>query len=243
MNLIIDIGNSRIKTAIFHQGKLTYSAMIQQTQFVPSVQKIHAEFPEIKDLLVSHVGKMEKGWEKFLQENFKFFKLSSATPLPFKNLYKTPNTLGLDRIGLVAAAYHKFPDKNVLIIDAGTCVTYDILNDQGAYLGGGISPGIQMRLKALHTFTDKLPLLEVAEKVDLIGKTTFDGMQTGTVMGTALEIDGFIAHYRETFKNLTVILTGGDGLLLSKTIKNSIFAPSNFLLEGLNAILEYNKTS
>lgn len=243
MNLIIDIGNSRIKTAVFQQGELKHSAVIDQNEFVPSIQKLHAEFPQIKDILVSHVGKMEEDWKKFLLENFNLFTFSSTTPLPFKNLYETPNTLGLDRIGLVAAAYHEFPDKNVLIIDAGSCVTYDFLNCQGEYLGGAISPGIQMRLKALHTFTEKLPLLEISEKVDFIGKTTFDSMQTGTVLGTSLEIDGFIAHYLETFKNLTVILTGGDGLLLSKSIKNSIFAPSNFLLEGLNAILEYNKTS
>lgn len=242
MNLIIDIGNSQIKTAVFHRGKLLHKEIIAGELFVSSIEKLRAEFPQLTDLLVSHVGKMDEEWGVFLQAHFKVLPFSATTPLPFKNLYASPSTLGLDRLGLVAAAHHKFPDKNVLIIDAGTCITYDFLNADGAYLGGAISPGLQLRLKAMHTFTENLPLLEATESPQFIGTSTTACMQSGAIRGASLEIDGFTALYRDKFQDLTVILTGGDRVLLSKTIKNSIFAPSNFLLEGLNCILEFNKT-
>lgn len=242
MNLIVDIGNSRIKAAVFLSDKMLYSEIIERNDFVAAIQQIQSKFPKIVDVLISYVGKMESNWETFIQENFKLLKFSSTTPLPFKNRYKTPNTLGSDRIGLVAAAQHKFPNKNVLVIDAGTCITYDFLNQDGEFIGGAISPGLQMRLKALHTFTETLPLLKPEEQTEFIGKDTFENIQIGTLTATSLEIDSFIALYTENFKNLTVILTGGDHLLLSNHIKNSIFASSNFLLEGLNSILEFNKT-
>lgn len=243
MNLVIDIGNSRIKLAVFQQGNIVHRAHIEREDFMSSLRQLKDDFPNATDLLVSHVGKMEQGWEEFLQENFRMTVFSHELRLPFKNLYETKTTLGLDRIALVAAAGHNFPNKNVLVIDAGTCITYDFLNEKREYFGGAISPGIQMRFKALHTFTEKLPLIEPDTKeVEYIGRSTASSIKSGVLLGAALEIDGFIALYQGNLENLTIILTGGDRLLLSKTIKNGIFAPSNFLLEGLNAILEFNKT-
>ncbi len=242
MNLVIDIGNSRIKLAVFRSWEMIYHDLIDRDDFIFTIKKLQHDFPEIENLLVSAVGKMEEGWQEFLENNFRTINFSNDLRLPFKNLYETKSTLGADRIALVAAAHHHFIGKNVLVIDAGTCITYDFLNQDGEYLGGAISPGINMRLKALHTFTEKLPLIVASGDSTFLGKSTEKAMRSGAVLGTALEIDGFIALYKKNFENLTVILTGGDRLLLSKTIKNSIFAPSNFLSEGLNVILEFNKT-
>ena len=134
-------------------------------------------------------------------------------------------------------------NKNVLVIDAGTCITYDFINSDNEYLGGVISPGLTMRARAMHEFTAKLPLVEVVEEEkSILGKTTQQCLKIGVVKATALEIDGFISEYKNNFQDLTVILTGGDRQILSKNVKNSIFAPSNFLLEGLNQILEFNKS-
>jgi type III pantothenate kinase len=149
--------------------------------------------------------------------------------------------LGIDRIALASAAVHLYINKNVLVIDAGTCITYDFINSENEYLGGAISPGISLRYKSLHTFTDKLPLLEANNSKLLIGNSTATSIHAGVVNGVLYEIDGFIEAYKNNYENLTVILTGGDAHFLRDTIKNDIFANSNFLLEGLNHILEYNK--
>ncbi|MCB0468082.1 MAG: type III pantothenate kinase, partial [Aequorivita sp.] len=134
-----------------------------------------------------------------------------------------------------------YAGKNVLVIDAGTCITYDFLNSKNEYMGGAISPGISLRYKALHTFTEKLPLLEATNPNLFVGNTTATSMHSGVVNGVLYEIDGYISMYRKNYDNLTVILTGGDAHFLRDSIKNDIFANSNFLLEGLNHILEYNE--
>ncbi|MGB8374634.1 MAG: type III pantothenate kinase, partial [Salegentibacter sp.] len=151
-------------------------------------------------------------------------------------------TLGKDRIALTAAACLQYPGENVLVIDAGTCVTYDFKSEREEYLGGAISPGLSMRFRALHEFTSKLPLVAPEEKTELEGSSTEESINTGVLMGLRLEIDGMIDSYREKKKFLTVILTGGDMQILSVRLKNSIFANPNFLLSGLNYILEFNKT-
>ena len=147
----------------------------------------------------------------------------------------------MDRIALASAATHLYPNKNMLVIDAGTCITYDFISSEKEYIGGSISPGISLRYKSLHTFTDKLPLLEANNSKLLTGNNTATSIHTGVVNGVLYEIDGFIEAYKNNYENLTVILTGGDAHFLRDTIKNDIFANSNFLLEGLNHILEYNK--
>ncbi|MCL4160212.1 UNVERIFIED_CONTAM: hypothetical protein GTU68_064981, partial [Idotea baltica] len=160
--------------------------------------------------------------------------------IPFKNLYSTPKTLGIDRIALVCASVEQFPDKNVLIIDAGTCITFDFITNKNHYLGGAISPGIRMRYKSLHKFTANLPLLDTKKPKKSIGNSTANSMHSGVVQGVLFEIDGAIQKYKLKYPDLTVILTGGDTNFLSKQLKSSIFANSNFLLEGLNYLLQYN---
>jgi type III pantothenate kinase len=168
--------------------------------------------------------------------------LNQELPQVFSNAYATPKTLGNDRIALVSAASKLYPSQNVLVIDVGTCITFDIINSENQYLGGAISPGLQMRYRALNTFTENLPLLEPQEEVNLIGNTTMMSMHSGVIFGIISEIDGVISMYKSQYKDLTIILTGGDSVFLCKRLKNSIFANSNFLLEGLNYILEFNKS-
>ncbi|MGB5270960.1 MAG: type III pantothenate kinase, partial [Eudoraea sp.] len=167
--------------------------------------------------------------------------LSPNSKIPFKNSYATPQTLGMDRVALATAAFYFNPDANTLVIDAGTCITYDMINDYGEYLGGAISPGLRMRYKALHEHTSKLPLLEPKNYNDIIGNSTDASIHSGVLNGICREIDGVIGQYQSRFEDLTVILTGGDAQILSKRLKNTIFAHSNFLLKGLNYLLEYNK--
>jgi type III pantothenate kinase len=163
--------------------------------------------------------------------------------MPFKNLYKTPETLGLDRLALASAAVQQYPKTNTLVIDAGTCITYDFVDANAHYFGGAISPGLQMRYNALHKQTAQLPLLQPKRQTSYIGATTEASIHSGVIFGTVQEIQGVVSTYLLDYSDLTVILTGGDANFLCKQFKISIFANSNFLLEGLNFILDFNSDS
>ena len=241
MNLIIDAGNTNVKLAIFKKSEIIHLETFVVDLFVEAVKKIFREFPRIKSSIVSSVGSLSKDQMKVVAVFCELHELSNASKVPFKNSYASPQTLGVDRLALATAAYYFNPHQNNLVIDAGTCVTYDMLNDFDEYLGGAISPGVQMRYNAMHQQTAKLPLLEKKELLDYIGNTTENCLHSGVVNGITLEIDGVIDLYKARFENLTVILTGGDTLFLSKRLKNTIFADSKFLLKGLNYLLEYNK--
>ena len=181
--------------------------------------------------------------EEVLARSKKFLPLTFQTPTPFKNLYQTPSTLGKDRIAAVAGAFSLYPNRNVLVIDAGTCITYDFLTDKGEYLGGGISPGIRMRFKAMHTFTGKLPLIEPDEYDGLIGRSTRESMLSGVYNGVISELNGLISLYQEQFGDIMVIITGGDHEFLHNKLKISIFAAPDLVLLGLNEIFDYNDHS
>lgn len=239
MKLIIDHGNSRTKAAVFDKDSCVLLEVFENDFDADTYIRIIDEY-QCSNAVFSGVGSVKKGEIIKLGKKIDLLILDSNTPIPFVNNYATPSTLGVDRIALVAAANANFPKKNVLIIDAGTCITYDFINAAGVYEGGGISPGITMRFRALNTFTDKLPLLENNEHTDLIGKSTVECMQSGVVNGTISEIDNTINEYKKKNKDLTVVLTGGDVKFLANSLKNGIFANPNFLLEGLNAILTYN---
>ncbi len=194
----------------------------------------------INNSLISNVSTIDKNILDFLKINSNLISINESTDLPFINLYKTKNTLGHDRIALVSAAAIDFPDQNILIIDAGTCITYDFKNTKNEYLGGGISPGIQMRFKSLNSETSNLPLSTINLNNKLIGDNTDSSINSGVVNGVIYEINGIISQYQERFKNIKIILTGGDSNFLLKKIKNTIFADQNFLLKGLNYLLENN---
>ncbi|AJR02311.1 type III pantothenate kinase [Siansivirga zeaxanthinifaciens] len=240
MNLIIDVGNTVIKLAVFKNNDLLHRELVEVLQLENRISSIKAEYPKIKRAIISSVAKLSD--EDFLKikNNFNLLVLDPTVKLPFRNLYSTPKTLGVDRLALVCAAVSEFPSKNVLVIDAGTCITFDFVNSNNEYLGGAISPGIRMRYKALHNLTANLPLLETEMPDHFIGNSTKNAINSGVVYGVLNEIDGVIKAYKEEFSDLTVILTGGDSNFLSKQLKSSIFANSNFLLKGLNFILKYN---
>ncbi|UNZ00145.1 type III pantothenate kinase [Zhouia spongiae] len=241
MNLIVDAGNTFMKLAVFQREKVIYESKIEEQDFLKEITKIFKNFPETSRAIISSVSKCPEVYVKALSVFCKVHLLTPKSKVPFINKYKTPETLGMDRVALVTAAFYTSKSKNTLIIDSGTCITYDFVNANGEYLGGAIAPGIKMRFKALNKFTARLPLVadECPEK--LIGNSTETSIASGVLNGMVFEIDGTIDEYQRNFKDLTVILTGGDSHFLSKRLKNTIFANPKILLEGLNYILELNK--
>lgn len=241
MNLIIDVGNSFVKIAVFNENVIIDSYKVKGNSVLETLRAIREKYIGIEDVIFSSVGKLRKSDLDYLNKYFNPLILNNETVVPFKNLYSTPKTLGIDRIALVSASVQQFPDKNVLIIDAGTCITFDFISSDNEYLGGAISPGIRMRYKALSHFTANLPLLETELPKSIIGDSTSSSIHSGVVEGVLLELEGVIQKYKLKYPDLTIILTGGDANFLSKQFKSSIFANQNFLLEGLNYILEFNK--
>ena len=240
MNLAVDIGNTRIKIGVFANDNLVFKTETSESVFEDTLNTVLKEH-DLTTAIVAASGNSQKVVTLLQKSGLLVKILDHKITLPFKNLYKTPQTLGLDRVALVAAAVKSYPDKDVLVIDAGTCVTYDFKNKSEEYLGGSISPGLQMRFKALNTFTAGLPLIESGDDVVRIGADTKEAIQSGVIWGITAEINGVIDWYKNKYNDLTIILTGGDMLFLSKTLKNGIFANSNFLLEGLNYLILFNK--
>lgn len=240
MNLIIDVGNTRIKAAVFENDSLIALFVFEEKDLVQHVEKMVSTYSILRGI-ISSVAAISNTTLKKIKELLPLLELNAATKVPFSNLYKTPKTLGVDRVALVARAVEKYPNRNVLIIDAGTCITYDFVNSTKEYLGGAISLGIQMRYTALHKGTSKLPLLELQEVGSFIGNSTESSIHSGVIHGVLNEIEGVIEQYQRKKKDLTVVLTGGDTNFLAKQLKSVIFANPNFVLEGLNTILTYNK--
>lgn len=241
MNLIVDVGNTLVKYAIFDKGRLVIDQSSEPGLFLSKIKELFEIYPKIDRAIISSVGELDKKQFEVLSLFCKVHVLSHKSRIPFKNSYATPNTLGMDRIALATAAFYHNHNGNTLVVDMGTCITYDIINDFGEYLGGAISPGLRMRYRAMHQHTNSLPLLDTEFPLDFIGNTTAGSMHNGVVQGICHELDGTIDQYKNRFKHLTVILTGGDSHFFAKRLKNSIFANSKFLLEGLNFLLEYNK--
>jgi type III pantothenate kinase len=205
------------------------------------IEEILKAYPKIAQMITSSVTKLSADTKAFLQKlSINVHTLTHTSNVPFQNNYATPETLGVDRIALVVAAVAQYPNQNVLVIDAGTCVTYDFKTNKEVYLGGGISPGLKLRYKTLNLLTANLPLLEPEIPNNFIGNTTASAIHSGVSIGIITEIDGIIDRYKAQFQHLTVILTGGDANFLAKRLKNTIFANSKFLLQGLNTVLEYN---
>ncbi len=238
MNLIIDIGNTRAKLAIFKRNKIIKKITSDIESIQKNVQKLKKDF-SIKNCIISSVSKFNTSKFENSNDFDKLIELNHHTKIPFKNKYDTPATLGVDRIALASAAVTKYPDINILIIDAGTCITYDFVTTNNEYLGGAISPGIKIRYKSLHTFTANLPQLKKSN-FELIGTDTESSIHSGILNGLIQEIEGVIRQYKAKYQNLTIVLTGGDTNFLAKMLKSTIFANPNFLLEGLNNILIYN---
>ena len=240
MNLIIDIGNTSTKLAVFQRDKVLIAKTIEGFSLVIEVENLLKKFTEIKRGFLSSVGFLSEDELKTLEKRLPMTVLNSTLKLPFKVHYKTPNSLGADRLALMAAAATQYSGKNVLVIDAGSCITYDFIDSKKNYLGGAIAPGIQMRYKSLGDFTSSLPTLQKIVPKNSIGNSTHDSIHSGVINGVLYEIEGTVNEYQNKYPDLTVILTGGDADFLCKQLKISIFANSDFLLEGLNFLLEYN---
>jgi type III pantothenate kinase len=211
-------------------------------EFLPShIDVLLNEHPSIDKVILSTVKDYSAELKKQLQQKFKvFIELGAETLLPIENCYQTKDTLGKDRLAAAVGASSLYPNKNVLVIDAGTAITYDLVNDKGQYLGGNISPGLEMRFKALHQFTGRLPLVEKKDFGKLFGKTTEEAIRAGVQHGVVFEADKAIDTFKEFYKNLNVIITGGDVNFFDKKLKNSFFVHFNLIAIGLNRILEHN---
>lgn len=237
---IIDAGNTRIKVAQYQQQScLSLEVFEEQDIF----EKFLISLPQAQACIISNTG----AWDFELARN-RFqtcLMLNPNTALPFPILYQTPQTLGNDRRALAAAAIRTFPGQATLVIDLGTCITADFVDAEGAYHGGAIGPGLKMRFKALNHFTAGLPLVEWSglKYPNLVGDSTENSILSGVVRGYAAEISAWIAQYEADFGAIRTVLTGGDANTLRPWLKNDIFAPSKFLLNGLDYILEYHLQS
>ena len=236
MNIAVDQGNSRIKIGFFEGNQLTEK--IEQSSVDDIVSTIVNAGPE--HVVIGTVGRDGNKLANILEEKIPIVRVNSTIPLPFFNKYQTPQTLGPDRIAIAAAAIDKFPQENCLAISMGTCITYNFIDKDSNFMGGAISPGIHMKLKALHNFTANLPLVEVVDFKGIYGQTTEDSILCGVLLGTLSEIDGMIENYLTKFADLKIIICGGDASFFETKLKASIFVNPDLVLFGLHKILQHN---
>ncbi|HWS60681.1 MAG TPA: type III pantothenate kinase [Flavobacterium sp.] len=239
MILAIDVGNTRIKAAVFEDNTLLEGFVFLKTELEKSIQNILEKYKNISDLVVASVSDVEKQAFIRFDTALNLHFISHSDAFPFVNCYETPQTLGIDRMVLAAGATLQFPKQNRLVIDAGTCVTFDFIDENDNYLGGAIAPGLRLRYETLHNFTAKLPLLSLENPKHFLGNSTSESIHSGVVNGLVYEIDGFIEEFKAQYSKFIIILTGGDTEFLAKRLKNTIFANSNFLLESLNQTFQY----
>ena len=239
MNLIIDIGNSVAKLAVFDSNEIVEVCHCSN-QTLDQLPELCNRYAIEKGILSSVISLNEKCKEQLDKLNIPIILLNYRTPVPIKNLYQTPQTLGMDRLAAVVGANAIQPGRPLLVIDAGTCITYDFVDGQGQYHGGNISPGKRMRFKALHSFTDKLPEICPEGEIPDYGKSTETAIRSGVIHGIEFEILGYISLLMKKYPELLVFLTGGDEFSFDTNLKNTIFADGLLVLKGLNRILTYN---
>ena len=208
---------------------------------VDHLKMLKDEHPQLTQAILSSVKSVDDEIIKYLSENFdSFIELDHLTELPIENLYETPEALGKDRLAAAVGANELFPNQNLLIIDAGTAITYDLVSEKNQFVGGNISPGLQMRFKALNYFTGKLPLVSYSDEFQTIGKNTTDAIRAGVQNGILYEIAQTIELFNKNYQNLQIVMTGGDSIFFDKKLNYSIFVHFNITLIGLNRILEHN---
>ncbi|HBH47264.1 MAG TPA: type III pantothenate kinase [Bacteroidales bacterium] len=240
MNLIIDIGNSTTKLSIFKHEKEVFSERISHLS-LQILTALADKWQAIDKCILAASGQVNPAIVSELKNIApQLLLFSSSTPLPFKNKYATPETLGLDRLAAIAGANALYKKENVLVIDAGTAITFDFINKKEEYLGGNISPGMDIRFKALNHYTEKLPLVKASGSITAIGDSTFSAIENGVVNGIIFEMEGMIETMRRNYTNLTVLLTGGDAHFFDNKLKKTIFVVQNLVSIGLNTILNYN---
>lgn len=238
--LIVDIGNSSAKAALFEDNTLLEEFRVEH-EALPCFFSDKAKDNSIRSAIVSSVIHLTEEVEQAIEHlPYPCLHMSARLKMPFDIAYKTPETLGPDRLAAVAEAYTQQPGRNLLIIDMGTAITYDLVTAEGIYLGGNISPGIDMRLKALHHFTGKLPLVEKEGERCKVGKTTETAIREGVLQGVDKEIEGYTREYMSKYPNLLVFLTGGGTFFLDNRTKSHIFVDDLLVIKGLNRILMLN---
>jgi len=247
MNLIIDFGNTNVKIAVFDGKQMVYKILIKNSDFkgIASIEKLKTDFKSLSNAIVSSVVELKAEFTDYLKNTFQrciFF--NAQTPTPLINCYKSKNTLGYDRLAAAVGANHLFSNRNLLVIDVGTAITFDFVDNQNQYLGGNISAGIDMRFKALHTFTKKLPLIEKHKQwfdnEHIFGSETSEAIMNGVQTGILFEIEKYIDFVYENYADAMCVLTGGDIFFFVENIKKHIFAEPNIVEIGLNEILNYN---
>jgi type III pantothenate kinase len=239
MDISIDQGNSSTKVGIFDNNVLlkTFTFPIFR---VDEVAFIFEEYAINACILSSVILENETLIELLKSKSKKLIILSQSTPIPIKNNYKTPETLGKDRIAAVVGASYLKPDTDILVIDAGTAITYDFITAKKVYKGGNIAPGLNLRLRSLHEFTQKLPLVEASSNSPLLGNSTETALISGALYGIVFEIDGYINTLKIKYPQLSIFLTGGSTFYFDNKLKSPIFVEKNLVLIGLNRILQYN---
>jgi type III pantothenate kinase len=239
MKICVDIGNTYVKSAVYKESDLSDFIRFKLNELSVFESFINNYAP-FQSAIISSVRETPEELFHLLDDVPKVIQLDHNTSLPFDIQYDTPETLGRDRIAGLATAWKQFPAKNVLVIDMGTCITYDLLQSNGLYQGGLISPGIHMRFKAMHQFTGKLPLLEPDREAKLIGTSTYGSMQAGVLYGVRGEMESIIDSFRANYEELTVLIGGGDNIYFDDKFSFSIFAAPNLVLDGLKVILDFN---
>ncbi len=238
MNLVVDFGNTRIKTALFKDSELLNHKSYNTVSELINDKEI---YQNALNIIIASVTDKHQLFIDSLPKEQKRLMFDATTPIPIKNLYKSTSTLGSDRIAASVGAFLFYPKQNVLTIDAGTCIKYNFVNSNNEYIGGAISPGLNMRLKAMNYFTKRLPLINVDYNYEkLTGTNTEESLLSGALIGASSEVDSMIERYLNTYENLQIIITGGDADYLCKQLKNRFFAKPNMVLYGLNTILNFN---
>lgn len=239
MNLIVDIGNTRMKLALMERGEVTAQYAAERLHAAAVDALLGGRRPE-RTVVSSTRGDVSELLELLRPRTDFLLEFTPATPVPLRSDYLTPATLGRDRLAAAVGAAQLFPARDVLVVDFGTALTLDLVTADGTFRGGCIAPGVRLRLKSLHDYTARLPLCEPSGSRELLGRSTVEAIERGVMNSVTFEVEGYIARLREKFDDLCVIFTGGDAKFFEKRIKNTIFANCNLVFCGLDRILEYN---
>lgn len=243
MNLVADLGNTHIKVAVFQNNCILKQFRWSYKESIGQLNLIVSTYPNIKSSIVSSVVATDHPTYIQIKKLFSFIELSQNTNLPISNLYKTPETLGKDRLCNSVGASYEFPNENCLIIDFGTCIKYDFINLDKEYIGGAISPGMQMRYRSLNLNTGRLPLVNKTSNTPFLGSSTLESISSGVINGIIYEVNGAISSYMSQFNKIKIVLTGGDHIHFVDRIKNVTFARPNLTLDGLYQILKFNEVN
>ena len=239
-SICIDAGNTLIKVALMENGAIQSLVSFSLADTGGMLHHIRS-LPQVDACILSSVSVVvQEVVDVLSQKTAHFMELTADTPIPLRNLYKTPETLGKDRLAAVVGAYSLFPDNDILVIDAGTALTIDFVDREGNYHGGNISPGLNMRYRALHEYTENLPFQTQIDDFEIIGNSTMSAIVSGVQNGIIFEINGYINHFVTKFPTLVTILTGGDGIFFAEKIKKHIFAEPNLVFLGLEKIITIN---